>query len=57
MAVNGVREEGKDGTPAHMTPREIGKRGPDQLFHPWSVCTVCTGEETACSDGEMAPAC
>ena len=25
MAVNGVREEGKDGTPAHTTPREIEK--------------------------------
>lgn len=26
MAVNGVREERKDGTPAQMTPKEIKKK-------------------------------
>lgn len=28
MAIAGVREKRKDGTPAQMTPREIKKGGP-----------------------------
>lgn len=57
-AVDGVRGKRKRMTHcAQMTPREIKKRGggttqPNQLFHPWLVCTVCTVEETACRHGE-----